>query len=205
MSRNAHGAGSSIRRVVLHVEDARHAKKDKISKEARGLALRALLPHFKYHPDPLATGNIQQRQTLCPVCEQVREYVYVGPFWAKDDVSGICPWCIKDGSAATKYRGAFQNPEDCEEAAPEFWDELLFRTPGYLGWEQPLWPIHHHDFCVFLGYMKWKEIESRLLEFAEDIDHDGIFSRTELYQIGNRLEGYLFQCVVCGKHRLIVM
>lgn len=204
MSRNAPGAGSSIRHAGLHGGDEKLVKSGKINKKTRESALK-VLPHFKYYPDPLATGTIRQRQTLCPVCEQVREYIYVGPFWAKDDVLGICPWCIKDGSAATKYQGAFQNPEDCEEAAPEFWNELLFRTPGYLGWEQPRWPVHHNDFCAFLGYMKWKEIESRLLEFAEDIDHDGIFSRTELYQIGNRIEGYLFQCMICGKRRLIVM
>lgn len=65
------------------------------------------LPSFKYCPDPLKTGMIQQRQTTCPVCQQVRAYVYAGPFYAEADARGICPWCIHDGSAAASYQGTF--------------------------------------------------------------------------------------------------
>lgn len=161
------------------------------------------LPHFKYHPDPFATGMIQQKPTTCPVCEQVRAYVYVGPFLAKEEVEGICPWCIHDGSAAAKYQGTFQDPASCEEAAPEYWEELLFRTPGYRGWEQQVWLSHHHDFCAFVGYAEWKEIEPVLEEFAEDLESTGD-SYPELYRWGSSgsFQGYLFQCVVCGKRRL---
>src|ERR1700694_2069476 len=97
---------------------------------------QSLFPSFKYHPDPLATGMIQQQQTICPVCQQVRACVYAGPFYAKENVEGICPWCIQNGSAAATYHGVFQDAASCEDAAPEHLDELVHRTPGYTGWQQ---------------------------------------------------------------------
>ncbi|WP_201373855.1 CbrC family protein [Ktedonobacter robiniae] len=109
------------------------------------------LPFFKYHPDPLATGMIQRRQTTCPICQQVRAYVYVGPFYAEERVKGICPWCIQSGLAATMYHGEFQDVASCEDAAPECRDELAHRTPGYNGWQQEIWLSHHNNFCAFVG------------------------------------------------------
>ena len=67
------------------------------------------IPYFKYHLDPLKTGVIKKEKSLCPVCIQEREYIYKGPFYSVEDVSGICPWCIKNGNAAKKYNGSFQD------------------------------------------------------------------------------------------------
>lgn len=73
------------------------------------------LPNFKYNPDPIKLGVIIKEETLCPVCKETRDYVYEGPFFSEDDVEGICPWCIADGSAAEKCEGEFQDEESCEE------------------------------------------------------------------------------------------
>jgi hypothetical protein len=168
---------------------------------------QALLPTFKYHPDPLATGMLRHQSTTCPVCQQVRAYVYVGPFYAEAHVEGICPWCIADGSAAATYQGAFQDAAGCEEAAPEHLDELVHRTPGYVGWQQEVWLSHHNDFCAFVGYVGWREIASIASELAEDLERiKEIYgfsqARLERWTNNSDAQGYLFQCVVCGKHRL---
>ena len=65
------------------------------------------LPHFRFHSDPIKTRMIKKENTICPVCKKHREYTYVGPFYSVEDVEGICPWCIDDGSAAKKYDGEF--------------------------------------------------------------------------------------------------
>jgi uncharacterized protein CbrC (UPF0167 family) len=168
---------------------------------------QTLFPTFKYHPDPLATGMIQQEPTTCPVCQQVRDYVYVGPFYAREKIKGLCPWCIADGSAAATYRGAFQDAASCEEAAPEHLDELVHRTPGYSGWQQEVWLSHHNDFCAFVGYVGWKEIAPFASDLEEDLarikqNYGFSQARLERWENNSAVQGYLFRCVVCGKHRL---
>src|SRR5258708_25776934 len=91
--------------------------------------------------------------------------------------------------------------------APEYLDELHHRTPGYHSWQSEVWLSHHNDFCAFVGYVGWKEIQPFVEELAEDLTKIKAsygFSQTQLEQWENNsdVERYLFQCVVCGKHRL---
>jgi hypothetical protein len=167
------------------------------------------LPTFKYHPDPLTTGIIKNEQTTCPVCQQVRDYVYVGPFYTVSEVKGLCPWCIKSGAAAKAYDGSFQDESNCEDVAqPKYVDELIHCTPGYFGWQQERWLSHCGDFCAYLGNVGWNEIESKQSDLTADIDQ--IKSEMDLTQAEfERLlfkegdfQGYLFQCLHCSKHRL---
>lgn len=167
------------------------------------------LPFFRYHPDPLKTGMILRRTTECPVCGRKRDFVYVGPFYARDEVDGICPWCIADGSAAKKYDGSFQDARTCEPVdSGEQVDELVHRTPGYAGWQQEKWLSHCGDFCAFIDYVGWSEIRHLAVELAGDIDNilkecrlDRVELEKALFRQGS-MAGYLFRCVKCGTHRL---
>ncbi len=180
------------------------------------------LPHFKYNPNALTSGIIAKEKTLCPVCNTEKDYVYKSHFYATADVSGLCPWCIKDGSAAKKYDGEFTDYLAIEgiSADPsqpntisfqkEHLDELIERTPGYTGWQQEVWLAHCNEPCAFIQYVGWKEIEHLQEELKEDIDN--IISEHGLSQkeFENTLvnesdfQGYFFQCVNCGKYRLTV-
>lgn len=167
------------------------------------------VPDFKYHPDPLKTGIILKEETLCPVCNQNKDYVYVGPFFCEDEVEGICPWCIKNGEAAKKFNGEFQDTSSCEYVEKEeYLDELIHKTPGYRGWQQEKWLSHCDDFCAFLGCVGWKEIENIKDELSEDIEKlkkDMNLSQEEFEKslvIGGSHQGYLFKCIHCGKYRL---
>src|SRR5690606_27521993 len=149
--------------------------------------------------------------TTCPTCGQGRNYVYEGPFYSIEDVQGLCPWCIKDGSAAKKYDGAFQDAASCEPVEnPEFLIELTTRTPGYSGWQQERWLSHCGDFCAQTDYVGWEEIKHLKDEFMDDLDEiksDHRLTQQELekYLINNgSMQGYLFQCLHCGQHRLTV-
>jgi len=111
---------------------------------------RLKLPFFLYNPNPLSLGVIKKETTLCPVCNRNREYVYHGPFYSIEEVEGVCPWCIADGSAANMFDGEFQDPASCESVEKEVYlNELIYKTPGYNGWQQEYWLSH----CVPLYSM----------------------------------------------------
>ena len=169
------------------------------------------LPTFKYNPNPILLNVIKKKKTKCPVCNIGREYVYDGPFYSIEDVEGICPWCISDGSAAKKYEGEFQDVSNCDEVnKDEYINELVHRTPGYYGWQQEYWLSHCGDFCAIVQYVGWKEIEHLEEELLGDITNIcaeyGITKENLKNWLTNEgdLQGYLFKCVHCNKHRLYV-
>lgn len=110
---------------------------------------------------------------------------------------------------ASKYNGSFQDIDCCEEVAKqEYIEELIYRTPGYSGWQQEHWLSHCGDFCAFQGYVGWQEIAAIADELEDDfkrikIDYNITQAEVEEYlNNGGSLQGYLFECLHCGKHRL---
>lgn len=169
------------------------------------------LPVFQYNPNALTLEIITKKKTTCPVCNQIRAYVYEGPFYSLETVEGICPWCIKDGSAAKKYDGEFQDIDSCEPVSKdEYLVELTTRTPGYMGWQQEQWLSHCGDFCAFEDYVGWKEIAHVKEELENDLNRlkaDYRLSQGEIedYLVNDGgMQGYLFKCIHCGQHRLTV-
>jgi|SRR5690554_1513448 len=165
------------------------------------------IPVFKYHPNPLKTGVIEKRSTTCEVCGEKAEYIYVGPFYAIQEIEKICPWCIKNGKAAKKYNGEFQDAASCDKVdKDEYLDELIHRTPGYMGWQQEYWLSHCGDFCAFIGYVGWNEIKSFISELENDVEDLGYtVENIEKYlRINGHLQGYLFECLHCNKKRLYI-
>ncbi len=170
-----------------------------------------VLPQFKYHPDPIKTGEIIKRDTLCPVCNKKREYTYIGPFYSLEKESdGFCPWCIASGAVARKYHGSFQVSEFCEEVAnKKFRDELLYRTPGYRAWLVGKWFSHCGDFCIYQGNVGWNDIKDLAGELKDDIESikkkAGLCQKEFEESLAKEgwLEGHLFKCAKCGKYRLV--
>jgi len=131
------------------------------------------LPHFRYHPDPVATGSVVESDVVCAACERARGYVYDGPVYGESaDDPVICPWCIADGRAA-RVLGVeltdvgIEVPAGISDAVLE---ELSTRTPGFTGWQQEHWLFHCDDAAAFLGALD---------------EGDG--------------PSYRFACVVCGE------
>jgi hypothetical protein len=167
------------------------------------------LPKFKYNENPVKNELIVKSSGVCPVCSKKTDYAYKGPFFSVEEVEDICPWCIADGSAAEKFDGMFQDYDSCEVVEnSDYTDELLLRTPGYCGWQQEEWLSHCGDYCSFVGYVGWKELVKLGLvsELREDFEKYGLHEEGSKKQLvkGGSLQGYLFKCVVCGKHRLSV-
>jgi uncharacterized protein CbrC (UPF0167 family) len=82
-----------------------------------------------------------------------RGFLYVGPVYTgRADEPSLCPWCIADGSAARHFNTRFTDTgPGLNEALPDVIDEVLTRTPGFMGWQQEQWPGHCADAAVYVG------------------------------------------------------
>src|SRR4051812_34567039 len=132
------------------------------------------LPVFRYHPDPVSTGSVEESATPCRRCERARGWIYTGPVFAIEELDDeLCPWCIDDGSAAATFDADFTDvgwgvPND---VPPEVIDEVAKRTPGFSGWQQEHWLYHCADAAAFLG---------------QSLESD------------DEATAYLFRCLHCG-------
>lgn len=160
---------------------------------------------FKYHPDPLKTRAFRNdKKMTCGCCGKETWIYYTGPFYSIENVDCLCPDCIASGAAAEKFDGEFQDEMSTDQVSdPQKTDELIHRTPGYCGWQQEYWLAHCDDYCAFLGYYTWTQLEetgiAKEIEktYREDICMLDL-SDAKDYLLNN--EGYLFKCLHCGKH-----
>lgn len=171
------------------------------------------LPHFRYHPDPLATGMIQPSDAECVCCGEARGYVYVGPVSAVEDYEEcICPWCIADGSASEQLDATFADEDgvggygDWDPVPEAVVDEVCRRTPGFVGWQQERWWTHCGDAAEYLGNAGRDEAIAAGKEFLNAIRAEaGIESDEEWNDYLGALSleygptAYLFRCRHCGK------
>src|SRR5262245_9382248 len=110
------------------------------------------LPVFKYHPNPLRSGSIQESAEMCRCCGEARGYIYAGPVYAQENLDeSICPWCIADGRAHDKFDAAFVDEAALPDDLPEdMIEELVQRTPGYAAWQSEQWFACCDDAMRFL-------------------------------------------------------
>ncbi|GIG68918.1 hypothetical protein Pen01_52130 [Phytomonospora endophytica] len=113
------------------------------------------LPRFRYHPDPLATGAISPSVTQCPVCEQVTGFAYTTTPYGAGTLRNICPWCIADGTAATRFKVSFCDDFPLLEAGlpHAVVTEVCARTPGFATFQQEEWQSCCGDACAFEGLL----------------------------------------------------
>ena len=165
------------------------------------------LPTFRYHPNPLETGAFEESVdgVTCDCCGQTTHVFYTAPFFAVENIECLCPECIASGEAARKYHGSFRTiaPWTGGVEDPARLEELIYRTPGYHGWQQEYWRAHCGDYCAFLGYVGAREL--RALGALEDVLDDPMWDEGQKEMIresvnGGHLQCYLFQCLHCGKH-----
>ena len=164
---------------------------------------------FKYHPDPLKTGEFKNDQIMvCDCCGKPTDVYYTGPFYSIDNVDYLCPECISSGEAAKKFDGSFQDSESVDEVSdPAKLDELVHRTPGYCGWQQEYWLAHCDDYCAFLGYPTWDDLEKMGIDkeieetYREDVCGIDFEDAREHIEVNGC---YLFECLHCGKHFIYI-
>ena len=169
------------------------------------------LPTFKYHPNPLATGSVEPSENKCVVCGQARGFIYKGQPYAEEELAdAICPWCIADGGAHEKFNAEFVDAGGVggygtwESVADEIVEEVAYRTPGFIGWQQEKWFTHCADAGEFLGLAGKKELMALGPEAIQAIKEEIGFEGDEWNEYFESLDkegeptAYMFRCRKCG-------
>ena len=171
----------------------------------------SVLPTFKYHPDPVATGSIVQLSQECASCHSIREWIYAGPVYgAFEDQPIICPWCIADGTANRVLGVEFVDPPgiggygDWDAVSREVVDEISLRTPSFNGWQQERWYTHCKDGAAFMGVFGASDLQTVDATAFAAIAQESEFTGKELEEYMASLDkddgptAYLFRCRSCG-------
>ncbi len=171
------------------------------------------IPFFKYHPNPFLTEAFQElsEPEKCECCGKDTLIKYTGGIYAVEEVDCLCPECISDGSAAERFDGEFQDGYSVDKIIDPDGskiDELIHKTPGYRGIQQECWRAHCNDFCAFLGYVGAEELrELGIYNAAIDNDRWTEEQKENLLKNmvnGGWVQGYLFQCLHCGRYLIWV-
>jgi uncharacterized protein len=177
------------------------------------------VPTFRYHPDPVGTGNVVAEDIVCGVCERARSHRYLGPYVSPDvhfeNEDPLCPWCIADGSAAREWQASFVAPAYLSEQARagmtgDQLAELEFRTPSFRCLQQERWLDHHGEADEYLGeigadeYLRLPaEAQAAVREAAGDDPARPLADGDTVLQLRADGDGpavYLFRCLHCGRY-----
>ncbi|CAM5230206.1 UPF0167 protein [Streptomyces spiroverticillatus] len=166
------------------------------------------LPHFRHHPDPVASGSVRESAETCVCCNRSTGWIYTATFYTAREVSGrFCPWCIADGSAAERFEGEFTDAYGFEGLSGETVEEVTRRTPGFQAWQDPYWLVHCNDAAAFIGEVGYAELATHpeaLDQLRLDLRmggwHDASRLENFLTHLGQEANAMLFRCTVCDTH-----
>jgi uncharacterized protein CbrC (UPF0167 family) len=171
--------------------------------------MTAPLPKFRYHPDPIASGSVEESDRQCRACGERRGYIYAGPVYSEEALEdSICPWCIADGSAAEKFEASYVDSEAFADGTPEAaMEEISLRTPGYNSWQSEHWPMCCGDATVFVTPAGIAEIRASYRQLEGFVLNHIIYNMSISGGAAKRLLDslerdrgptvYLFQCLQC--------
>jgi uncharacterized protein len=177
------------------------------------LRSKMTLPFFLYHPDPISTGMIVVSDNSCVCCSLARGFIYCGPVYAVEEYdSCICPWCIVDGSAHSKLGVSFTDETGVgnygvwAQVSSSIVEEVAYRTPGFIGWQQERWWTHCNDAAAFIGRAGSKDLLAIGPQMIASIQSDaGLGDGPEWDHFFAALDkdgsptAYVFKCLSCGQ------
>jgi len=132
--------------------------------------------------------------------------MYVGPVSAMEELDEkLCPWCIADGSSASKLGASFADPDPLVQAGVpnDVVEEITLRTPCYESWQQDSWLAHCGDACEFHGDATCDDVSDASVEAKQQWkdefkqDEAGWQLATDGYRPGGSSAFYKFQCRHC--------
>jgi len=174
------------------------------------------LPVFKYHRDPVHSGSVLKSNNRCRCCGISRGYVYAGPVYAVEALDeSICPWCIAEGSAHTKFDVTFIDEAALPDGLPDaVIEEVAWRTPGYSAWQSERWFSCCNDAMTFLEPAgiaevreRYRELEFNILgNIIYDLQISGGAAKRVLESLDKNSgpTAYVFQCSHCGVYQTFV-
>lgn len=162
-------------------------------------------PQFKYHPNVYDSEVVTFGKAVCQCCGQEIS-VYIETMYCVEEIECICLECVANGEAAKKYNGQFVQDAEAVDNKEKY-NELFYRTPGYISWQGEHWLSCCNDYCAFIGDVGTKELED--MGIADDVfqeyDARNEYEDVRLYlEKEGSLAGYLFKCLHCGKYHIWV-
>ena len=130
----------------------------------------------------------------------------MGSVYSTNDLDhALCPWCIADGSAASKLDAAFgelfgKHRASVSEAVAS---EVNLRTPGYVSWQGEFWLSHCGDACEFHGDASPADVADATAETKKawteeyEQDEEGWLLATDGYRPAGNSALYKFVCRHC--------
>ena len=153
--------------------------------ESKRQELSKSLPHFIYHPDPLATGSfVEGEAKVCPSCGKESNIYYNLMPYCIDNIENLCPFCIANGLAAKKFDAEFV--QDAEGQGEN-------------------WLSCCQDYCAYLGTVGTRELMDMGIaeQVLADYEERGEYQDIEEYLVKDgSLCGYLFRCLHCQKYQI---
>ncbi|HYE62571.1 MAG TPA: CbrC family protein [Phycisphaerales bacterium] len=169
------------------------------------------LPSFDLYDSNALKHLLEATKESCDSCGQARGWKYTGPFYSEHDDPVICPWCIADSAAASKFDGSFNDGlhSDCKVplAAPDL-ALINERTPGFVTWQGNYWWACCGTPCRFMGDAtadalqgSWSSIVPALRKDLGEVmsDPDEFEEFLENAERGGSPAVYVFQCRKCSK------
>jgi uncharacterized protein CbrC (UPF0167 family) len=167
-----------------------------------------MLPTFRYHPDPIATGSIKPSEATCTCCGQAGGYVYTGSVYGPAELrEKLCPRCIASGSAASKYKCFFSDEHPLTKAklARPIVLEVSRKTPGYSSWQQGQWQVCCDDACAFHGDATKDQLKAMSGELLDRhlkkwrCSAERWQQLIDAYEPGGAVSVFRFLCLHCGQ------
>jgi len=172
------------------------------------MAERELPPSFTYYRDPLKDGSVERSDDTCSACGRRRGFICsctAHGLELPEDVR-FCPWCVADGRAHTRFGVSFNLVS--ADAPRKAREEVEYRTPGFVSWQDWGWPTHCDDVAVYIGQPGGDELraspeayEALLQELRRDCDwtEDEDYLTSFINGLGASAVAYLFECRRCHK------
>ncbi|HTQ29635.1 MAG TPA: CbrC family protein [Opitutaceae bacterium] len=170
------------------------------------------VPTFKYHPDPIATKSIVASDVECICCGKKRGFIYAGPVFAEDELAdSLCPWCIADGSAHERFKAEFTDSAGVNSygrtppVPKSVIEEVSFRTPGFMGWQQEHWVTCCDDAAAYLGRAGKQELETKWPTAIPGLMEEAAMTAEQWENYVQHMDkdgsptAYIFRCLHCEK------
>ena len=174
-------------------------------------------PKFKFFPNLLSSKSVIESSEPCQCCGKVDKYSYVAGMFCEEEIVHLCLNCIANGEAAKKFKGEFYDRKAIANRTTDkdATDEIMYRTPTYVSWQDPEWLSHCKTPCIYIGQVYigdlfklgiYKQVRTELAKTfyykqmpmtIAEID-DMLVDMVE----DSSLEGHLFKCITCDKYKL---
>jgi uncharacterized protein CbrC (UPF0167 family) len=151
---------------------------------------------FKYFENPDAFTELNEKQTICNVC-QIENYCFDAElFFGEDKLNSVCPECLGNGELMN--RDIYTCGGDIEELKRQLSEinselseseidklaeiktnELEKTTPYLVTWQEWNWPCIEGDYCKFIGFGSREFYERLAVETTDEILFKNSFYRDQ--------------------------